>query len=261
MTVETHNDWHLGDNLIHLNFLRRVAQQMPNEKFIHAAKGNYLPQLYEVVDDLPNIELIELSQRSAKSIDCWKNRKGDFYNHPKRNDWVQYHLEFFDGLARDLGVINPILVSDDLLFDYPAIGARACGDFDVLIVNSEPQSNQLRNIGYREYETLIGILIAHNRQVATTAPTNRPEIPCTINLPLGRTFCSVTDIGTMSLHCKLIIGCVTGPMWPTLNVKNKTLPRILLLSDEYIKIPSMVNTYHAAEVEKVLDILFSMKLL
>lgn len=259
--IETYNDWHLGDNLIHLNFLRRVAEMMPNERFVHAAKGNYLPQLSEVVEDVPNIELIELHQRSVKSVDCWKNRRGDFFSHPKRNDWVQYHLEFFSALANDLDIVNPILVPDDLLFDYPALGNRHCGEFDVLIVNSEPNSGQLSGIGYREYETLIGILLAHNRNVVTTAPCNRPEVPCTNNLSLGKSYLTVTDIGAVSLNCKMIIGCVTGPMWPTLNVRNKTLPRILLLTEEYIKIPSMVNTYHARNVEKVLDTLFSMKLL
>ena len=259
--IETHNEWHLGDNLIHLNFLRRVAKEMPDEKFVHAARGNYLPQLQEIVNDIPGIELIELSQKSSKSVDTWKNRRGDFYTHPLRNDWVKYHLGFFNDLANDLQVINPIRVPDDLLFDYPAISAGRCGEFDILMVNSQPNSSQLTGIGRQEYETLIGILLAHGRHIVTTAPSIREEVPCTINLPLGKSYLTVTDIGNISLNCKLIIGCVTGPMWPTLNVKNKTLPRILLLDQEYINISSMVNTHHANNVESVLDILFTKKLL
>jgi hypothetical protein len=260
--IETFNDWHLGDNLVHLNFLRRVAKLMPDEQFVHAARGNYLPQLAELVDDVPNVSLVEMSQRSANSIDSWKNRHGNFYNHPKRLDWVAYHLEFFQGLAADLGVTNPIASGEDLLFDYPRLKSN-CFEFDYLVVNSTPLSQQLTQFNNSHYESLIGILLAHGRSVLTTQKSIREEVPSTqeIGTANGRRALSVADIGAVSLHCKGIIGCVTGPMWTTMNVHNPKLPRIFLLDEEYIKIPSMTRTHHARTLDETMNIMFIEKML
>src|SRR5262249_3599769 len=50
-TVRTFIEWHLGDNLIHLHFLRRLAAANPGVRFIHAAQAGYLGQMAEMVTD------------------------------------------------------------------------------------------------------------------------------------------------------------------------------------------------------------------
>ena len=51
----TFNEWHLGDNLVHLNFLRRLAVEHPDFQFIHACRIDYHEPLKPVVWPLTNL--------------------------------------------------------------------------------------------------------------------------------------------------------------------------------------------------------------
>src|SRR5256885_13686177 len=99
--TRTFNAYHLGDNLIHLNFLRKVALANPDRRFVHYAQWNYLGQLGEVVVDIPNIELADFNyMMPADAIDSWRGANGFWYSHPNRNDFVAFHIEWFDKVAR-----------------------------------------------------------------------------------------------------------------------------------------------------------------
>lgn len=56
--IKTFCDYHLGDNLIHLNFFRRLAVANPNSNFIHAAPAEQVWQLKKVVSDLGNCRVV-----------------------------------------------------------------------------------------------------------------------------------------------------------------------------------------------------------
>ena len=242
--IPTYCEWHLGDNLIHANWLRRVAARAPSERFVHAARAEYLQQLREVVEDLPNIELVSLNDRPP-SVNVWKNRRGDFYDHPLRDDWVAYHLEFFAGLARDLGVENPAAAPDDLLFDFPRLRAKEWPKFDFLVINSIPMSGQFRGYDIAFFDIMIAELRKRG-SVIVTGPSFAPGIASTLSY-LGYPL-TVADIGALSIGCKHIIGVPTGPIWTTFNVWNRDLPRILFLDREYINLtPGVVHVKSIGE--------------
>ena len=244
--IYTHNDYHLGDQLIHLNFLRRVAASHPNVRFVHACHEQLISQLTELVVDLPNISLRNLKDRVEGSIDCWKNRKDRFYGHPDRDNWVTFHLEHFDLLAKDMGVDNPIRSPRDLLFDYPMLDAGRAEPFDFLIINSMPFSNQL-HIQPNAFDPLIGRLMDKGYTLCTTAR-------CSYAVPCTQPF-SVTAVGCISRYCKYIVGVATGPIWPTFNVHNydTVALRVILLESERIYLTP--NTEHASSVMQAADIL------
>jgi hypothetical protein len=69
----------------------------------------------------------------------------------------------------------------------------------------------------------------------------------------------VTAIGRLSQNVKCIIGCVTGPMWPTLNIWAKPALRIHLLDHERVELTP--NTVHTNSLSLVPEILQSHGLL
>lgn len=255
-TFFTHCDWHLGDHLAHLHYLRKQAIRYPEHHFVHAANFDYLPQLIEVVSDLSNISLIDIVHRPKNSQDAWKNRDHFFDNHPNKSDYAAVYIDFFKYLSDEIGLKSPIQAPSDLLFDYPAILKKKYTGFDFLVINSPPRSGQYVGFDSNEFNVLIGKLLERGYSVVTTAPSIHANVPCTLNEGL-----SVTAIGALSLNCKHVIGVCNGPTWPTFNIWNtqSVLLRILLLDREQVLLTP--NTEHATTMSGLTNILQSRGLL
>jgi hypothetical protein len=261
--IRTHNAYHLGDNLVHLNFLRRVAKNHPDVVFTHHAHWQYIPQLREVIVDVPNITLEEFNYLTPPhSIDSWRGANGFWYQHPNRNNFAEFHFEWFTHLAKRMGVENPVTTREDMLFDYPALDdLDSQGQlFDTLIINSPPGSGQF--LGYDEFALC---------NVANTLATAGHEVVVT-HLPVGwqrhhsiestthgnRT---VTEIGRLSQHCHTIIMVSTGPSWPTFNVFNKesVKHRFIMLDSEFVDLAP--NTHHCSSISEVEKLLHDHRIL
>lgn len=254
--VRTHNAYHLGDNLVHLNFLRRVALANPDRQFVHYAQWQHLIQLRDMIQDVPNITLAEFGHNlPADSINAWRGARKFWYEHPDRLDFVKFHVEaWFPLLADRMGVDNPVKAPDDMLFDYPGFLIWKPGikvkESDILVINSAPGSGQWQ--GYDEF--LLGNLVMDldkkGHRVVTTAPIPQPDtrIPCTANYQM-----TVTEIGCLSLHCHTILMISTGPSWPTFNIWNRETikRRIILLTSERIHLSP--NTVHCSTVTEAAE--------
>jgi len=256
MIYRTHCALRLGDNLCHLHFMRKLAQAYPDFRFIHYAHRIYLPQLIEVVSDLPNLQLGDLESVSDGighfwdmkphadfcSRNAWKNVFGQWENSPLKNEWVEFSLEHFSWLARSMNLESPIKSADDLLFDYPAIKREgAASPVDMLIVNSAPMSGQLPGYNPAEMEELVGEL-SQRYSCITTQPT-KYAVSCT-----QHSCKTVSQIGWLSTFCKYIVMISTGPSWPTFNIFNKDTVqfRLILIGQEEINLTK--NTEHAGSV-------------
>lgn len=262
--IETWCRFHLGDNLAHLHFLRALARRRPDERFIHFVEPCHLDQLGEVVADLPAIQLRGLLEASAPVIDVWKNAGGFWQDHPQRNDYAAFHLDWFAHLAERLGFPRVFDRPGDLLFDYPALDrlkrlrfisrrARNGWDlFDVLVVNSQPCSGQ-----YREYDRvdfldpLIRELVDAGHSVVVTQKSEVPGVVWT-----GDMHMSISDIGLLSRRCTHHLMVSTGPSWPTINLWNAEREgvRCLLLDPERVLIdPRIQNFSRLAELREHLQ--------
>lgn len=262
--TRTHNGYHLGDNLVHLNFLRKVAQSNPNRKFVHAVQWQYIPELRDLIRDVPNLGLTDINYLTpADSINAWRGANGFWYLHDDRNDFVKFHTKsWFPHLAARMNVENPVTKREDMLFDYPAIQQSLNGEFpipfDVLVINSAPGSGQFGSFNAWEIGNLTGLLADKGHRVIATAPL--PErignVKCTRDAEL-----SVTQIGWLSLHCHTILMVSTGPSWPTFNVWNQDSVklRIILLDSERVHLSP--NTHHCSNIERAAQILTDAKLL
>ena len=266
--TRTHNAYHLGDNLVHLNFLRRVALSMPDRQFIHAARWNNIPQMRDVVSDVKNIKLISLEEDKyyayadyttpliKDSVNAWRGAGGDWYNHPDRNDFVKYHVDhWFPRISGMMGVDCPIKRTEDMLFDYPQLCSWQHPELhsQIIVINSRPMSGQF--IAYDDYALcdLAVNLWRQNDSLITTSPIPKELIPrgtikCTADYGL-----SVSQIGNLSLHARCIVMVSTGPSWPTFNVWNTITVRhrIILIDQEQINLSP--NTVHCKSVREAVD--------
>jgi len=218
MLIRTYNEYHLGDQLHHLNFLRRVCQEDSSIECIHYCKQEYHPQLLPVCEGVP-LTLQDLPHR-GDSTNAWIGVDGYFYKSPLNKNWVAFHLDWFSYLANKLGVMNPIQTPDCFLFDYPELTRKKYPKYDVLIVNSVPMSNQLPDYNPWFFERLTKKYIDEGSTVITTYPTGL----CQSTLELGMT---VTDIGCLAKSVNRIQGVDTGPMWTTYNVHARIPTRIV----------------------------------
>ncbi len=253
--TRTHNSFHLGDNLVHLHFLRKVALTNPDRQFIHAAQWQYLKQLQDVISDVHNLELTDFNYLTpSDSIDAWRGANQFWYSHPDRLDFVKFHVEaWFPYLADKMNVENPIKCQTDMLFDYPAIAASPLlthPSFDVLLINSAPGSGQFSSFNEWELGRLGADIAQKGFSVISTAPTPSSKIPCTADQNL-----SVTQIGHLSLHCHIVVMVSTGPSWTTFNVWNQDSIklRIILLDSERINLAR--NTMHCVRIEEAAEVL------
>jgi hypothetical protein len=248
MITRTHNAYHLGDNLVHLHFLRKVALANPGRHFVHYAQNQYNWQLRPLVEDIPNLKLDDFGYMlPSDSINAWRGANNFWYQSTIRNDFVEFHLkEWFPHLCERMGVENPMREPKDMLFDYPAIKDRqtvTAGTFDVLVINAPPMSGQFE--GYDSYEIKNTVEKLQNRgfRVITTG-TGIPE-----------QFFTASEVGFLSLHCHTILMVSTGPSWPTFNVWNQDSikTRVILLDNERVNLAP--NTVHCSRIEEAEEVL------
>jgi hypothetical protein len=252
ITHRTHCSLRLGDNLLALHLLRGLAKANPGRHFIHYAHVQYIPQLAEVVCDLPNLQVCDLESVAESlelrdqgsywrmaprpllgSVDLWKNAGGFWESHPLRNDYAQFALAYGVWVCARLSTLNaqlstPWRCAADLLFDYPALSLGKAKPFDVLVVNSAPQSGQMPRYNPQELTALVAEL-ARQYVVVTTAPTGLPGVGCTLHQGM-----TVTGVGVLSRFCRVIVAVSTGPSWCTFNVWNQESVefRLMLIGNE-----------------------------
>ena len=228
-TVYTHINYHLGDNLIHVNYIKRAARKNPKIKFIHYAKKSYIKDLKLCIGKMENVQILPLRKRPFFSVDSWKNYGGYWGQHPHKNDFVKFHLNFFEILSKKLDIENPIQCRNDLIFESDVFveNLKKYENYDILIVNSKPLSGQFI-YEEQEFNRLI-LSLAHKFKLITTQKVK--NLPCTTDYQM-----SVHDIGTLSLSCKYHLMISTGPSWVVLNDYNLNNSKgiFLLLQNEYI---------------------------
>ena len=260
MNFNTHCALRLGDNLQHLQFLRKMAHKYPQHHFTHYAHRAYLPQLIEVIADLRNIQLADLDEAAKPnanyweaepadvlSVNVWKNADGQWERAENRNDYVGYYLDFFSGLALGWGLESPMRDARDFLFDYPALAPSVSNSrFDFMVINSPPKSGQAQGMNIGELNRLAELLHENGHRVLTVEPTGAAAIPST--RPLGLT---VSQIGALSNSVDNLIAVSTGPSWPTFNVWNSDTINFRALIIERERVDILPDTLHCKTVADV----------
>ena len=225
--VRTYMQWHLGDNLLHLHFLRKLSERYPHLKFVHALQPAHMAQCQEMLTDRPQIKLVPLLPGTDQGLDAWKGAEGFFFQHPNRFQFGALYIDLFKCLAQRMGLESPLQKTDDLLFDYPAICRdKGLGTYDVLLVNSQPLSEQFKSYRESDFVDLAGFCRARGLSVITTRKID--GYPCTLDKHL-----SVTDIANLSLRARYFIAVCTGAMWPSMNVFNQSIHQFRVILNDH----------------------------
>lgn len=228
--IHTHNALRLGDNLVQLNFLRRLCLQNPDLKITHY----HNPELckFEEIDALRSDMSLRLRIRSIEeapsgSIDSWRNAGGYWERHPNKLNFAEFHLCWFEELSSRMCVKNPIRKVEDLLFDYPTLDSfmPMAPECDIVVINSPGLSGQFTNFNPDDFRSLISKLVANGHRVISTVDTGL--CPAFHNK-------NVTWIGATAARAKAVIGTSTGPSWPCLNIHNKDALHLLCADTETV---------------------------
>jgi len=232
--IRTYNEYHLGDQLIHLNYLRRLG--LPAT---HYCKAEYHRQLQPLTEGT-EIVLMDLPAKPEDAVNAWIGANNYFYNHPKKEHWVEFHLDWFKHLSNTLGVPIVMASQDNFLFDYPALMAIQAEQYDYLIINSPPKSNQLPSFNQDAFKRMAQELLDQGQTVISTYPLQ--ICPNTLEKGLD-----VTRIGILSKAVKHIIAVDTGPLWTTYNVHNKDKVLSRTVYHKFMK-TGMLNTDYRQEL-------------
>lgn len=228
--IHTHNAFRLGDNLIQLNFLRRLCLQNTEIQITHY----HNPELckFEEIDALRSdislrLRIRPIAQAPAGSIDSWRNAGGYWERHPDKLNFAKFHLCWFEELSSRMCVKNPIRQVEDLLFDYPTLDSfmPMVPECDIVVINSPGLSGQFTNFNPDDFRNLISKLVAKGYRVISTVDTGL--CPAFDNK-------NVTWIGATAARAKAVIGTSTGPSWPCLNIHNKDAFHVLCADTETV---------------------------
>lgn len=259
------NAYHIGDQMAHLQFLRKIAVANPQHEWIHFMHEMHLAQLIPVVEDIPTIDLRPLESEQGKKAqdgqfvdadgkyrarNVWKNAGGYWENHEFRNDYTNFYIAWFAKLAAEMGLLSPIMHPANLLFDYPKLLEPAWPgeEFDYLVINSRPCSGQFMAYDKLLYfDPLLDKLVKAGKRVVCTQATAIEGVKVTS--------LSLTQIGNLSMRCKNIVAVATGPLWPCCNVWANPEKLIICLDCPERNIaPGAIYATSLAAVEKELGL-------
>ena len=210
-----HNSYHLGDNVFNLilfNIIKKYIEAN-NIKIFYYAKNEYISQLSEFICS-KNIILNSLNNKPQNSLEVWICN--DFYNYvhgPKyfTISYNKYYINFFNIVLRNLNIncsINKLYyVDDNLKSRYERLSPKYKG-FDILILNSQPLSNQY-NYNKAEWDRYIVNL---NKRFKILTTTKVPGILCTYDDKL-----TIKDIAALSTKAKVVIAINSGVVPGLLN--------------------------------------------
>jgi hypothetical protein len=216
------NKLRLGDCFWHCLYLKKVSEASPKHQFNFYCNNAHHWQLSEIISECPNVKLIDLVDIPDDAVDCWIGRS--WYSHPLNLDIIAFLVEWFRGISTDLGLPVVIHERSDMLADYHGINDVIPG-FDVLLVNSYPQSGQF-GFDINEMNILAERLSARHKVITTSEV---PGIQCT-------TPTSLSDIARISNACRLIVAVSTGPSWGVFNTlnHNRDVPTYVMLREQRI---------------------------
>lgn len=211
-TVEFYNEYHLGDSVFHIMFLRKLCR-LVDDNFIYYVNPALLPELNKhLLGYLDRIELRDIKFRTPTAINAWVGEI--YYNHPGRYIFDTFYIDWHNYLTEKLYNKKFDL---DIISDYPLLASTGKYQADILFINSVPNSNQFEN-NTSLLDSTIQQLNVHYRVITTKKVEG---VVCTMDKGM-----SLVDIGALASDSKNIIAINTGPItccinqWALANVQS-----------------------------------------
>jgi hypothetical protein len=232
----------LGDCLLQAHFMRKVCEKNPNITFDFHLIDRHWDQTKEYLEDIPQINLKSYSNVPDIHLRGWV---GQFGIPPLPCPLDGLRLRSYQLLCEHKMKIEcPFKTVEDLLYDNPKLKfGYNTKQFDVVLVNSDGQSNQTSSNNQEDYENLIKKL--HKKGLSVITTKKLKEYPCTFDYDL-----SVMGIGALSINSKVVIGVGTGAIQCCLNIWNKNKRFLYIDQHHTFILPNikMINSVNQIEV-------------
>ena len=210
--ISTHNDFNLGDNIFHLDYLMKIINNHPDYIFTHYCREVYHSQLYKLIVGYENsIYLKPLIDVPDYSINSWIGHGGWYHNiwcgticeYPSKYDYM--YIEWYTHLEKTYGLPNPRKTPTDFLLYFKDIeNYDLPKSYDVLVINSIPLSGQY-SYEHELFVKFCNMMSSNNLSVITTNKLENYE--CTLEYDYD-----VTQIAKISTKAKYILAINTGPI-------------------------------------------------
>jgi len=201
-TIEFFNEYHLGDNVFHIMFLRKLCS-MTTDNFVYYVNHAYLVELqHHVVEYESRITLLPLQQKTPTAINAWIGEI--YYTHPNKRMYDIFYVDWFNYLTTK---IYGKSLNINLYSDYQPLSISK-NPIDILVINSLPQSNQFP-LNIALFDNKIKEL-AQKYSVITTRKIE--GVPCTLDNGL-----TLVDIGCIASNASHVVAINTGPITACLN--------------------------------------------
>lgn len=210
--IEFYNEYHLGDNVFHLTFLRKLCA-LVDDNFVYYVHSMYLPELNKhIVGFEDRITLKGLEERTPTAINAWIGEIYDKRTYEHKFLYDNFYVEWFNILTNK---IYSKSFNITLHSDYPLFSKKLDG-YEILFINSVPMSGQFN------YTDLLDDVVRILSKKYHLISTRKVEgVECTLDKGM-----SLVDIGTLAANCRDIVGINGGPMsacinqWAIQNVKS-----------------------------------------
>ncbi len=242
---DTYMEPHLGDNVYHLDYLRKIIDNNPEYHFTHYARTKYLNELQiQIYGYENNIKLKSYEQGYPKdAINGWINANNWFQGYYKPQafqiegcplSYDKMYIEWYNLLEQKYNLPNPIKTTEDFKLKFNGLENYDLEkEYDVLIINSIPQSGQYY---YEEdlFRELTYHLVNQGYKVITTKKID--NIECTLDYNYN-----LIQIAKISTKTPIIIAVHTGPLALCLN-------KITLENCQFLHI---LDTAHSFSFDKL----------
>lgn len=240
MNVHSINS-HLGD----IQWAAQALYRMPGTHTLRC-HGDYVDAMRELVAGT-NIFVDDCTTIPVNSFDFWIasglfEHKGIRYQ--DNVDILSFVQKYFNALAEEGGFPPCFPTRESMVCAWPSVVSYFTEAYypgnafsGILFVNCDPKSGQCPGYSSSEMDTLIVKAASVGQSVCAVETASL----------------SIRQIGALSIHAKLIVGCATGPWWPTVNKWNINTQRICMLDPMRLDYGSVVPTVYAknaAEVEE-----------
>lgn len=221
-----HNIYGLGDSVFNLIFFNIINDFIIKNNIIifYYVKDEYINQLQEFIINKNNINLLSFEEKPNNSIELWidndyfKFTFTDLLNYVRTHlnkthlNFTKFYKGYFNAVLKKSGfniTINKFVYYDEDLLNRYHLLPNKYKDFDILVLNSVPNSGQYKYIKEEWDNYIIGL---NNRfKILTTTKVN-DDILCTYDDKL-----TIKDISSLSTKAKVVIAINSGVVPGLLN--------------------------------------------